>query len=550
MFQRLQPWMDRFVPDDILGSGDRDLVARSRTLVGGAFALCFLAFLCLPPTLILSGPSIDAFIVVLGGLASLSAAFVFRWTGSLRTATTSAMLAVSAALWAGAYHSGGFEGSTLRALAVVPLLATFIVNARLGVTLAIVMALSVELFYYIDQAGYPFPEPASVEGERWFAAQVAVLEIGFVTGLAWLFAANRRAFTERLQASADRSQAILDHMEHGVALFTSAGTLSQTNGAFVRLLGLGDTLSIHPDLVALCARVSESGTREHITIELPDGGIGDAAASPIVDGDAAARGTVLLIRDVTLETEVDRMKTEFISSVSHELRTPLTSILGFTKLTRNKLETRVFPTADLDDPKRAKAVKQIRNNLDVVMVEGDRLTAMINDVLDISKMESGAMEYASEPVQPAELVARTVAATSALFADGSKTIDVQVNAELPTITGDFHRLQQVLINLISNAAKFADQRVHITVRAVDQDVEFAVVDDGSGIASDQLSSVFEKFRQLEGRPSGGPTGTGLGLPISKRIVTAHGGLISVESTLGSGARFVVTLPAGDRSAVD
>ncbi len=541
------------MPASVLEGASRDLLARSRMLVFGSFALALVAMLFIPPTLLIEGMSVNNLVLLLGGVGMLAAPFVFRFTESLIAATGVAVGSVALTLWFGAYFSGGFEASTLRALAVVPLVATFIVNARFGIGLAVLMALSIEVFYYADLMGYPFREPPSAEGERWFSAQAAVAELAFVTGFAWLFEASRREFTERLQASADRSQSILNHMEDGIALFGADGKLARTNRAFARLLGLDGgphasgavAVGVHSDLMALSKRVVLSRKTEQIHFKLPDNRMGSAVASPIIDDEElGATGAVLLIRDVTMELEIDRMKTDFIASVSHELRTPLTSILGFTKLTQNKLESRVFPNTATDEAKVAKAVKTIRNNLRVVLVEGDRLTAMINDVLDISKMEAGAMEWARDPVAPDALVERTLAATAALFADKTKSISVDVEVGLPALVGDFNRLQQVLINLISNAAKYAHQRVEVSVRTVEDGVEFAVVDDGRGIEAAQLTSVFEKFRQLKGTQTTGPTGTGLGLPISKQIVTAHGGQIRVESEPGNGARFVMTLPLG------
>ena len=242
-------------------------------------------------------------------------------------------------------------------------------------------------------------------------------------------------------------------------------------------------------------------------------------------------------------------KSRFLSSVSHELRTPLTSVVGFSKLISKRLDDVVFPAIGAtDDPRLQKAMRQVAENLAIVVEEGERLTALINETLDLAKIEAGRMEWRSDPVEIGEVIARATAATAALIdTDGGVAVVVDVAPSLPLISGDRDRLIQVVINLISNAVKFTPSGV-ITIRAAMDPavaaVEVAVTDTGAGIAPEQHARIFEPFGQAEGAAAGAdrPRGTGLGLPISREIVEHHGGRLWLESDLGAGSTFRFTLP--------
>ncbi len=241
--------------------------------------------------------------------------------------------------------------------------------------------------------------------------------------------------------------------------------------------------------------------------------------------------------------EIDQMKTDFLSTVSHELRTPLTSVLGFAKLIDKKLEEVVFPAVNTEDRKTQRAVKQVGNNIGIIVSEGERLTALINDVLDIAKMEAGKVEWKMEPLKVEEVIEHAIAATSALFQSKGLALKQDLAVELPEITGDRDRLIQVMINLISNAVKFTPQgSVTCKTHKTDHQITISVTDTGIGIAPENRPKIFDKFRQIGDTLTDKPTGTGLGLPICQQIVEHHGGQIWVESELGKGSSFSFTLP--------
>jgi len=249
--------------------------------------------------------------------------------------------------------------------------------------------------------------------------------------------------------------------------------------------------------------------------------------------------------------EADAAKSAFLSTVSHELRTPLTSVLGFAKIIKKRLDERIFPLVPTDDRRTVQAVQQVGDNLKVVVSEGERLTKLIDDVLDLAKIEAGKLEWHMEPVTVAEIVDRATAATASLFEPKGLRLVTDVAPDLPGITGDRDRLIQVVINLVSNAVKFTDAG-SVTCRATRRNGELvvSVSDTGMGIAPADQPKVFERFKQVGDTLTDKPKGTGLGLPICKEIVEHHGGRLWVESVPGQGSTFSFTLPvtAGESPA--
>ena len=228
--------------------------------------------------------------------------------------------------------------------------------------------------------------------------------------------------------------------------------------------------------------------------------------------------------------ELDRLKDEFISTVTHELRTPLTSIRAFSEI--------LLANPGMEIEQRSKF-------LSIIVKESERLTRLINQVLDMAKMDSGRTEWSVDNLDLRALIQDAISSTSQLFHD--KAVALRENlGELPVqIAGDHDRLTQVVINLLSNAVKFCPEQtgeVAIRLRQVDDRWRIEVIDNGPGIAHDQHKLVFEKFHQVNDSLAGKPKGTGLGLPISQKIVEHHGGRIWVDSEIGQGAMFVVELP--------
>ncbi|MDR6536689.1 sensor histidine kinase [Variovorax soli] len=233
---------------------------------------------------------------------------------------------------------------------------------------------------------------------------------------------------------------------------------------------------------------------------------------------------------------LDRLKDDFMSSVTHELRTPLTSIRALAELM-------------LDDPGMEPAQRQ--HFLGLVVAETERLTRLVNQVLDMAKIESGAAEWRSTEVDLCALARQAVQTTQELFRERGATVALQVPDTLPLLEADPDRLTQVLINLLSNAAKFVPPgRGHVELRlqADDGRVVCTVRDNGPGVPAGQQALVFEKFRQ-GGDAAHRPQGTGLGLPISRRIVEHFGGRMWLEPASGPGACFGFELPLRREAAL-
>ncbi len=248
--------------------------------------------------------------------------------------------------------------------------------------------------------------------------------------------------------------------------------------------------------------------------------------------------------------KANEAKSAFLSTVSHELRTPLTSVLGFAKIIRKRLDEKIFPIVDRSDKKTDKTISQISENLQVVISEGERLTHLINDVLDLAKIEAGKMEWSQENVSMPEVAERAIAATTSLFDQKALKLVKEIDTNLPEITGDKDKLIQVIINLISNSVKFTDKGT-VTCRAYQEKDELivSISDTGIGIAPEDYGAVFEQFKQVGGDTlTDKPKGTGLGLPICKEIVEHHGGRIWVESEVGKGSTFSFALPVNKTTA--
>ena len=235
--------------------------------------------------------------------------------------------------------------------------------------------------------------------------------------------------------------------------------------------------------------------------------------------------------------EADRLKSEFLANMSHELRTPLNGIIGFAEL--------------MHDGKVGPVSAQHKEFLGDILTSSRHLLQLINDVLDLAKVESGKMEFRSEPVDLAKLVSevrdilRTLAATKRI------RIDAEVDATLTGVVIDPAKLKQVLYNYLSNALKFTPDEGHVTVRvgpAASDTFRLEVEDTGIGIWPEDMSRLFVEFQQLDASAAKKYPGTGLGLALTKRVVEAQGGRVGVESVPGQGSTFAAVLPRVARIA--
>ena len=239
---------------------------------------------------------------------------------------------------------------------------------------------------------------------------------------------------------------------------------------------------------------------------------------------------VAIVRDITQRKEVERLKDELVSTVSHELRTPLASVRGFTEL----MLTRDF------------APDKQREYLAIIRGEAERLTNLINDFLDLQRMESGRETYNFAAVPLASFLRKSL--DTFTVTNGAHTLRLDLPEVAPVVIADAARLQQVLINLLSNAVKFSPHGGEVILGARTQD-DHALVwvrDQGVGMDPEVVAKVFDRFFRADNRATRNIGGTGLGLTLVKEIVTAHQGQVWVESTPGQGSTFFFTLPIAEQ----
>ncbi|ADI73975.1 PAS/PAC sensor signal transduction histidine kinase [Methanohalobium evestigatum Z-7303] len=231
-----------------------------------------------------------------------------------------------------------------------------------------------------------------------------------------------------------------------------------------------------------------------------------------------------------LEAEAtSQAKSELLANVSHELRTPLTSIIGFSDI--------------MLKGKAGKLNNNQINYLNKIHKSGQNLLDLINDLLDLSKIESGKMELHYEKISLTEIIEDLMAKLSPLASEKGLTLDSKINPDIEYVCMDNIKLRQILYNLIYNAIKFTNNgSITTEVDFVDNNYQFSVIDTGIGIPEDKQDEIFESFKQLDSSTKRRHAGTGLGLTLVKRLVEIHGGYIEVESKYGEGSRFTFTIP--------
>ncbi len=350
-----------------------------------------------------------------------------------------------------------------------------------------------------------------------------------------------------LEQARKKAEAILASTGDGLIVFDPEDVVTYINPTACSFLGVKprSVLGKHADLAELLDLVTEDGydpavdgsqIRE-VRLEKPAHRILDVRTDPVLDERGVYLGYVATLHDVTAEREVSQMKNEFVSTVSHELRTPLTSIKGY---------------VDLILEGEAGEINEIqREFLGIVKENADRLVDLINDMLDISRIESGRIHLKIQPLDMADLIAGAVDTFAAVVEQSGHTIVVKVPDDLPRASGYRDRVEHVLINLISNAIKYSPRGGTITIRAKrDGDmIHVSVTDQGIGIAKEDQKKLFTKFYRVDSSLTREIGGTGLGLSICKSIIELLGGQIGVRSQAGKGSTFHFTLPIAPKDLV-
>ena len=237
------------------------------------------------------------------------------------------------------------------------------------------------------------------------------------------------------------------------------------------------------------------------------------------------------LREKNIELKkLDRVKSEFVSNVSHELRTPLTSILGYAKLLYNN--------------KVGELAEEQRQSLKIIIDESERLTRLINDVLDLAKLETGKIKYKVEDIDVVEIADHCLQTVMMIAMEKQIKLLLKKGDNVPIIKANRDLLRQVFLNLLNNAIKFTDKngKVSISVGGIKDSVKISVKDNGCGIPDEEMARLFDKFYQVDSSMTRKHGGTGLGLPIVKHIINLHKGTIKVNSERNKGTEFIFTLP--------
>ncbi|MGQ9756257.1 MAG: two-component system histidine kinase PnpS [Desulfotomaculales bacterium] len=356
-----------------------------------------------------------------------------------------------------------------------------------------------------------------------------------------VMAERLRQSLDAVTAEKNRMQVILDSMADGVIATDRSGAVILLNPVVAEIFDIDEESARGKSVLEVVrdyeldrlfreALASGEPVKKELRILTPEAKIFRVHFTPLKSPEG---GVVALLRDITERRRLEMMRTEFVANASHELRTPLTSILGY-------VETLL--DGAVDDPELA------RRFLGIINDEARRLTKLVDNLLDLARIEEKRTVFRRQPVDIRELVEKAVRMFEPQARAKGVTLAVEMPAGLPVVEGEPDLLGRVVVNLLDNAVKFTDRgSISVRGRTVENGVELEVEDTGPGIPAESLPRVFERFYRVDkarGRETGG---TGIGLSIVKHIVEGHGGQVRVESELGKGTRFIVFLPGGHPS---
>ena len=379
------------------------------------------------------------------------------------------------------------------------------------------------------------------------ADEVGTLAVGF-NRMAERIRELRRSDLGKLLIAQQTTEAAIDSLYDPVLVTDSDGRLTRINPAAERLFGARaevvgkpiEQVAHDPRIAQAVVDVLRSGSAvasESAGVVLPWAVDGSRRAfsvrsTPMHDADGRLVGAVTLLDDITHLSEISRLKSEFIAAASHELRTPLTSVqMGIHLL----LEDAIGSLSD-----RQQEILQVCRD------DTARLDRLMRDLLDLSKIESGGATTERATARPSALVGDVVEALRLQVEARGIRIDVDAPPDVPPVLVDRGQIERVITNLVTNASRATSQGGRIGVSAVarGRDVAIAVADTGVGIPRDYLAKIFEPFVRVPDTPGGG---AGLGLTISRRIIEAHGGQLSVQSEPGKGSTFTFTIPMAEEA---
>lgn len=348
----------------------------------------------------------------------------------------------------------------------------------------------------------------------------------------------------RESATASEREAILNSIADGVIVFDQDWNAILANPAIRSIFDIPEDLVASRsfrDIIAHGSFSPKSTDLLYSMIENDTQPLGfrvewaaktlSVSAAQVYDGQSRHIGIVTVFRDVTSEAQLEKMKDSFLAIVSHELRTPLNAILGFGEMIADGVYGP--PTAE-----QVKATTRIMENT-------KRLLSLVSDLLDQAQIQSGRMKIHLESCKPGDLLSTLQSTLEKIAGDKGVQLSTRLDPNMPeALMGDFRRLQQIMVNLANNAIKFTDQgdQVIVMIKRHNDTWQIQVADTGEGIPPEALTYIFDSFRQVDTAATRTRSGVGLGLSIVRQLTELMNGKVEVESQVGAGSKFTVTLP--------
>ena len=361
-------------------------------------------------------------------------------------------------------------------------------------------------------------------------------EIGKLTDTFNYMAFSMKNTLAEISSEKSKMETILNYMTDGVIAFNLKGEIIHTNPASARLLGVEERIG---NFQEYCTRYGfkycledvlylQSQNTSEMSIDV-DGKTIKVYFAVFTDEAKRPEGIIAVLQDITEQQRLENMRKEFVANVSHELRTPLTSIKSYSE---------TLLDGALEDRETAERF------LGVINAEADRMTRLVKDLLQLSRLDNQQLTWNFEEVSLVELIKSTVERMDLEAKARKQTLECFVLGDIPFIEADYGRLEQVIFNVLGNAIKYTAEngKVSVFVGKIYNDVYFKVADTGIGIPEDDLPRIFERFYRVDKARSREMGGTGLGLAIAKEIVEAHAGNITIISQVGKGSEVTVRLP--------
>ena len=525
-------------------SSNADELRRCHIIIGSALSVGFLTLVLSFARLFTEGwDSFLGWLFVGVSILMLSTPIVLRLTRSVLLSGSMTPAIGASTLIFMAVYEGGLNSEAIYWFPFAPLVAAFFVNAFASIIFGLLMLIGLVGIYFAQQSGFISSSPNPIDVVHFLKLVSAIAAVMFAASVAWLYETNRGKSEAALKRSNSKTEAIVSAIPDAMFLLNSQGQILEVKTT-AGLKFLNSLLHFQDRKDKTIMDLFYSDDKERITAQL-----NNAVATGTIqleEYDISKAGQHLslevrivptdmdealtIIRDVTSERDIERLKNEFLSTVSHELRTPLTAIIGYLGI----LSGGVIPGM----PKEANEM------LDNTNRNAKRLSFLIDDLLDIQKISSDHIQYNMTNIELEKFIKHTIELNQGYASKYNVQLIYNIQTDRTSIRIDENRMHQVMANLISNAIKYSpsSEKVFVEVKDVNNKIIISVTDKGAGIPEAFRNQVFEKFTQSDSSNTRKAGGTGLGLNISKMIIEAHGGIIDFETSIGKGTTFNIYLP--------